>query len=282
VSIIIPAYNAQSTLRSCLDSVMQLDYPEEKLEIFLIDNNSSDSTEKIARSHPITVLREEDVQSSYAARNRGLRYARGELLVFTDADCIVMPDWLLNYVRCLESIGADIVAGHVEMTTKQPANIFEMYDRCKFDQSFFVREFNFGATANLLVRRTVFERIGEFDEGLISSGDLELCQRACKKGFRIGYCRNAIVLHPSRSTLRALIKKEIRIGFGHTQIYFKYKLGGLFIHRWKHLIPNKDFLRFTTKELNFGKAQKAKFVLVDWLCNWAWICGNAYGLLKLR
>jgi len=282
VSIIIPAYNAQDTLQRCLDSIMRIDYPGERRKVILVNNNSHDATEDIARRYPITVVHENRIQTSYAARNRGIQHAKGDILAFTDTDCIVAPDWLLNYINYLQKNPSDIVAGHVEIIMKQDPNIYEIYDRCKFDQGFFVHEFQFGATANLLVKRSVFEKIGVFDETLKSSGDLHFCQKAFKSGFKIDFCKSAIVKHPARSTLMALLKKEARIGFGYSQIYFKHRLGKLFIHRWKLFFPNRDFLRFKSKELNFGKPGKAKFVFVDWMCNCAWILGNMYGILKLN
>jgi cellulose synthase/poly-beta-1,6-N-acetylglucosamine synthase-like glycosyltransferase len=261
---------------------MKLDYPKDRHEVILVNNRSIDSSESIARKYPIKVLREEKVQSSYAARNKGITVAKGELIVFSDADCVVAPDWLSNYIKYVAENHSDIVAGHVEITTGSEANLYETYDRCKFDQSFFFREFNFGATANLLVRRNVFKKIGAFDGRLMSSGDLEFCQRAFNSRFKIDYCKSALVLHPARSTLRALLKKEFRIGYGYAQIYFKHKLGNLFLHRWRLFVPNRDFLRSRSGELNFGQFRKAMFVLIDWICNWAWIFGNMQGILRLN
>jgi GT2 family glycosyltransferase len=282
ISIIIPVYNSQSTIERCLDSIMELNYPSDKREVILVVNNSTDQSEYSAKKYPVTILRENRVQSAYASRNLGIQYAKGEIFAFTDSDCFVSPDWLLNYVKYLEKKPSDIVAGQVEILERQKPNIYETYDRCKFDQEFFVREFNFGATANLMVKRTVFEKIGTFDRSLISSGDLEFCQKAFRSGYNINYCQSAIVRHPARSTFKELIKKEARIGFGYSQIYFKHRLGNLFIHRWRLFFPNRDFLRFKSSELNFGRLSKAKFVFVDWICNCAWIFGNLRGILKLK
>ena len=77
------------------------------------------------------------------------------------------------YITYFNKTPADLVAGRIDIIMKSKDSICEVYDRCKFDQEFFVREFHFGATANLLVRKKVFEKIGVFDSSLVSSGDLE-------------------------------------------------------------------------------------------------------------
>jgi glycosyltransferase involved in cell wall biosynthesis len=282
VSVIIPVRNSEKSIIGTLESLKKIDYPEDRFEIIIIDNKSTDRTPLILKDYPFKVLSEDKKLGSYAARNRGITNAKGDLLVFTDGDCIVTRDWISSYVKYFQETPSDLIAGTIEIVIKSKESICETYDKCKFDQEFFVREFHFGATANLLVRKMVFEKIGVFDNSLVSSGDLEFCQRAYRSGFKINYCNSALVQHPARSNLMALLKKEARIGFGYSQIYFRHKLGNLFFHRWRLFIPNRDFLRFKSGELRFGRYNKAKFVFIDWLCNWAWIYGNMHGIMKLN
>jgi len=76
----------------------------------------------------------------------------------------------------------------------------------------------FGVTANLLVRREVFQDVGLFQERLVSSGDYEFGRRATRKGRSLVYCREAKVFHPARSSLGALLKKARRLGYGRAQL----------------------------------------------------------------
>jgi len=76
-SVVVPVYNNPADLTRCLASLGALDFPEDDFEIIVVDNNSTDNTAAVARSFNASVLEEKDFQSSYAARNRGIRAARG-------------------------------------------------------------------------------------------------------------------------------------------------------------------------------------------------------------
>lgn len=283
ISVIVPVRNGGETVERTLKSLEEVHYPKDRIEVLVVDNLSDDNTLSLLQGHSVRILHERGKRGSYAARNLGIRQARGELLAFTDADCVVSPDWLLHHTATLDAHDVDISAGSVQLLMNPRPNIFETYDRCKsLNQEFYVNEFHFGATANLVVRRTVFDKIGLFDGELQSSGDLEFGQRAYKTGFRIGYSDQAVVHHHSRSTLKELMKKQRRIGYGYAQIYFRYGIGHLAIHRRKMFLPNRDLLRFTDCGKNLNKGGKLQFVLVDWLCNCSWIYGNLLGVLRSR
>jgi cellulose synthase/poly-beta-1,6-N-acetylglucosamine synthase-like glycosyltransferase len=114
VSIIIPVYNGTHIIGPLLDSIQQLDYPADRYEVLVIDNNSTDDLESVVAPYPVKLLYERDVQGSYAARNRGIRHAGGEILAFTDADCRVHPQWL----RCLQAPFRDETVGGAAGTIK--------------------------------------------------------------------------------------------------------------------------------------------------------------------
>jgi len=104
VSIIIPAHNEEATLERCLASLENLDYPSSKLEIILINDGSTDGTKKIIEGY----IRKSKYNCKYLetegvgapkARNIGLNSAKGEYVAFTDADCVVERDWLMNLVK---------------------------------------------------------------------------------------------------------------------------------------------------------------------------------------
>jgi glycosyltransferase involved in cell wall biosynthesis len=98
VSVVIPVYNGQRTIGRLLISLLDLDYPANRYEIIVVDNRSTDHTCQIVEKYPVTLLHEEEFQSSYAARNRGISHARGEIIAFTDADCIADERWLRELV----------------------------------------------------------------------------------------------------------------------------------------------------------------------------------------
>jgi len=111
-----------------------------------------------------------------------------------------------------------MAAGGVEIVTDDPPSIWEACDRYMFrNQERCVQE-GFGVTANLLVRREVFEDVDLFEERLVSSGDYEFGRRATRRGHPLIYCKDAKVCHPARSSLGALLKKARRLGYGRAQL----------------------------------------------------------------
>ena len=112
VSVIIPVLNGERTIRECLASLIKMDYPVERREILVVDNGSTDSTAEIVKSFPVRYLREERPGPS-AARNKGIEAGKGEILAFTDADCVVTAGWLQELVRGFDSEKTGVVVGEV-------------------------------------------------------------------------------------------------------------------------------------------------------------------------
>src|SRR5262249_8941996 len=102
VSLIVAIYNAAATLRDCLDSVLQIEYPADDIQVLCVDNASSDETPRILQAYRnrVTILHEAE-RGPAAARNRGLAAATGDVIALTDADCIVDRHWLRHLVAQL-------------------------------------------------------------------------------------------------------------------------------------------------------------------------------------
>ncbi|WP_422119093.1 glycosyltransferase [Alkalilimnicola ehrlichii MLHE-1] len=155
---------------------------------------------------------------AYAARNAGLADAAAPVLAFTDADCRPGPDWLAEGLRVLNGgdPGPDLVAGAIALQPADPArpNLYEQFDLLTgMRQARYARR-GYGATANLLVRRAVFEVVGPFDAGRYSGGDAEFCRRAVAAGHALHYAAGAVVAHPARDSWPALAAKARRVKGG--------------------------------------------------------------------
>ena len=99
-SVIVPVFNGADTIGECLASLLALDYPPSGFEIVVVDNGSTDGTAAVVAGLGGRVrLLHEPVRGASAARNRGVRAARGRLVAFTDADCAVEPHWLARLVE---------------------------------------------------------------------------------------------------------------------------------------------------------------------------------------
>ncbi|MHA2283971.1 MAG: glycosyltransferase, partial [Promethearchaeota archaeon] len=216
VSIIIPAHNSKEMLPLCLDSIMGLDYSRDRMEIIVVDNQSTDDTEDIARSYPVTVLREAKVLSAYAARNRGILHARGDILVFTDTDCMVSRQWLRNLLSSHTDSEIGCFAGKI--SSYQPETLAECFadiDPENHDQFLCVTKWSYAQTANVAYRKGVFKSIGLFNSELEFSGDVDFSWRMLKHGkYRMKYEPDAVVHHKHRSSLRGLYKQHQGYGEG--------------------------------------------------------------------
>jgi len=214
VSVVVPVFDGAESLATLLRALAGQDYPPQRFECIVVDNGSRVPVRAVeGGSFPVRVVREERV-GSYSARNRGLAEARGEVLAFTDADCIPRPDWLSCSVRDLGSpVETRVVAGRIEMfpVGGRPRSSLEWRGVLNsLDQARYVADHGFAATANLVTRREVFERVGPFDSDLYSGGDLDWGRRAGALGLALAYCPDAVVRHPAYRGWRATLARARR------------------------------------------------------------------------
>jgi glycosyltransferase involved in cell wall biosynthesis len=216
VSVIIPVHNGAAVLGGCLAALERQSFPRAAFEVIVVDNGSTDDLAPLRRLFPAVRWLAEPAAGSYAARNTGLRQAAGEILAFTDADCLPDPAWIERGVAALAAGDATIIGGEVPWI--DPAgrglNSYEILETHMFglsDIRQLIAERGFAITANLLTTRGAFERVGEFDASLKSAGDREWVQRAVARGETLRYAGDAIVRHPRRSTREAFFRKQRRL-----------------------------------------------------------------------
>ena len=123
VSVIVAARDAEATLGACLASLRALDHPS--YELIVVDNGSTDATRAIAAAHDGVRVLDEPRRGPAAARNTGIEAARGDVVAFTDADCVVDPRWLTKLTAALEDRRDRVAGGRILAT--RPANRVERY-----------------------------------------------------------------------------------------------------------------------------------------------------------
>lgn len=221
ISVIIPVYG-DGDMRSCLESITGQFNANHQGEILVVDNNqpADQRLEDVCSGFSQVRYIHERKPGSYSARNRGLTEAKGDVVAFTDADCIPQSGWLES--GCVGmSDGAGLAAGRVSLVTPDGHrdNSVEAYEKIfAFQQRYSVERHGYGVTANLFCLRKVFEQVGPFDESLYSGGDIEWCTRAVRAGYSIVYCDDAVVSHPPRASLMALMRKGRRLAGGQVQL----------------------------------------------------------------
>jgi glycosyltransferase involved in cell wall biosynthesis len=225
VSIVVAARNAERTLQGCLNSLLRADYDPARREILVVDNASTDATASIARRHPVRYLRE-PVRGASAARNRGIEASRGEIVAFTDADCVVTTGWLRALVRGFEEPEVWAVAGEiVAYPPSTPAERYTAMRKGRWQESALSLSRPFAVTSNVAFRRETFDRLGLFDPALLKGQDKDFGWRFFGAGdLRLAYRPDALVLHRHRSTAWSLFTQHAGWGYGAALLHRKHGL----------------------------------------------------------
>jgi len=198
ISIIIPTYNRRNDLKKCLDTIKNQSYKNH--EIIIVDDGSTDGTEDLIKNYPKIKYFKQNNKGPGAARNLGIKYAKGDIVAFTDDDCIPYKDWLENalpYFKKQEIVaveGMTIKNGLITPTSIPIINYYgEKYSTC-----------------NMFYRKRILEELGGFDERFRFAGeDTNLARRALKKGI-IKFVPSVKVIHPVKYfTSLGFIKKHL-------------------------------------------------------------------------
>ena len=212
VSVIVPVYNDAERLSVCLACLQAQSYSP--MEVVVVDNGSRDllAVIAVAARYKFARLVCETTPGSYAARNRGIEVAKGEVLAFTDADCVPAMDWIAAGVAVLRSHpDCGLVAGAIEIVMNNSQHPVELFESVMaLAQQKFVTQDHYGATANVFTWLAVFERVGRFNAALKSSGDVDWGQRVFAAGYAQIYAEKALVQHPARSSFAQLARQASR------------------------------------------------------------------------
>lgn len=236
VSVIIPIYNGEDDLPPLIECIVSQTYPKDRVEYLLVDNNSSDRTGEILETTAkklfseginFYALREDQIQSSYAARNKGIRFAHYNILVFTDADCRPESNWLEEIVKPFINPQVGIVAGELKAL---PGNsILEQYaELCGVLSQKFLIEHPFcpyGITANLAIIKQAFEKVGLFRPYLTTGGDADICWRIQREtDYKLEFFPNAIIHHRHRDNLKDFRSQWRRYGNSNRYLHQLYEI----------------------------------------------------------
>jgi cellulose synthase/poly-beta-1,6-N-acetylglucosamine synthase-like glycosyltransferase len=220
VSIVIPVYNGASTIRLCLDAILSQDFPREQFEVIVVDNNSTDGTPEIVKQYPVLLLYERELQGPHAATNTGVRQAQGDIVAFTDSDCIPQRGWLSTLVAPFADENVVGVGGKIE--AYQPRTRIEwflqeevhLFRNCvRLSESFPASVI----TGNAAYRTSALRQVGLFNANLYTGAEVDLAWRVqWATGKEVVYVPESIVYHIFRPTLRRMFR-HFRI-YGYSEI----------------------------------------------------------------
>lgn len=235
ISVIVPVKNSAKTIGDLMESLMGLEYAPEKLEIVVVDGDSSDGTRKIVEEYPVLLVDEEG-KGLNAARNTGIKWSTGEIVAYTDGDCVVPPDWVRSIARNFRSPMVGFVGGNVEGYDKE--DFLSIY----MDETFFnvkpsfkwrqvATRLNLGkfpAGCNMAFRRDALAKIDYFDERIeYGFDDLIPVEEVGDKGFRIVLDPEVYVFHQHRTHLGDMLLQHFRYGRGGAKLMRAKRLSKL-------------------------------------------------------
>jgi GT2 family glycosyltransferase/UDP-N-acetylglucosamine transferase subunit ALG13 len=215
ISVIIPHLNQPDLLRLCLERLAAQEGGARLLEALVIDNGSRAdlSAEAVCNAFPFVRLLHQPIPGPGPARNLGVAQAKGDLLAFTDSDCLPSPGWLQAVEMAFADPEAQVIGGQITIWRQFPARPTptEAYESVySFRTRDYVERQKYAATANMAARRDAFDRVGPFG-GIDIAEDTDWGKRATALGLRIRYVPEAWIEHPARPDFTDLMRKWERL-----------------------------------------------------------------------
>jgi GT2 family glycosyltransferase len=262
VSVIVPFRGGREAVEPMLAALARLRISPGD-ELIVADNTDEGLVvAAVGADRPVLAVRASRERSSYHARNAGARRARGDWLLFLDADCDPDPGLLDAYFAA--PIGEDVaaLAGQIDGDPGQRSFVARYTRSRKFfrQDAGFLAEAGTAATGNLLIRRVAFEAAAGFAEGIRSGGDVDLCRRLRLAGLRIEPRVGAVVRHHHRESLPSLLGAIARYAAGSRWLNERYPGES---PRWP-LVPGLlGSGRDIVVRLSQGRVEEAAFRAVD-------------------
>ena len=225
VSVVVCAYNAERTMDQCLTSLALLNYPD--YEVIVVNDGSRDRTLEIAENFEYCRIISQANRGLSAARNVGAEAATGEIVAYTDSDCVVDPDWLIYLVAKMEASNLaacggpnfpppedNLVATAVAVAPGGPTQVLISDEVAEHI-----------AGCNMAFRRDVLLCLGGFDPIYRAAGDdVDICWRFQDAGYTIGFCPAAVVWHFRRNTVAAYCTQQRGYGKAEALVYSKHPI----------------------------------------------------------
>ena len=223
ISVVVCSYNADRTMKACLESLEKLRYPD--YEVIVVNDGSKDRTLEISESFPFCRIISQTNKGLSVARNVGAEASTGEIVAYTDSDCVVDPDWLTYLVAKMEAAGFhacggpnfpppedNMVAAAVAVSPGGPTHVLLSDDVAEHI-----------AGCNMAFRRDTLLRLGGFDPVFRAAGDdIDICWRFQDAGYTIGFAPAAMVWHFRRNTIEAYIGQQKGYGKAEALVYSKH------------------------------------------------------------
>ncbi len=231
ISIVIPAHDSEKTIAACLDGLFKQTVSRDQCEISVVDDGSRDATRAVvearvpldhAGSTSVRVLAQANLGAA-AARNLGAREARGEIVLFVDADCVPEQNWIEEMLAPFAD--AEVVgAGGMKRTRQR--GIVPLFIQMEFDYRYdrvrAQKQFDFIDSGTAAYRREVFINAGGFDTSLSDAEDVDLSYRLAEQGYKMAFAREAVVYHAHPESVWEYWRRKYVYAYWRTRVYARH------------------------------------------------------------
>jgi mycofactocin system glycosyltransferase len=229
VSIIIPVRDQPEDIIECLQSLTNLNYPEDKFEVIVVDDGSGNNMSDVVSSFNVRLIRLEKSQGASVCRNIGAENACGDILAFLDADCIADKNWLREIIPFLEIERIGAVGGFVDSYYQK--RYLDRYEKVSSPLSLGQRillqgdtESNFYIpSCNMLVSRKAFMATGGFKSGMHVGEDVDFCWRMRSRGYDLLYVPVGRIAHKHRNNLFKMLQRRNEYGTSEATLYRSHR-----------------------------------------------------------
>lgn len=212
VSVIVPAYNSQAYISKCIETLLAQTYRHENYEVIVVDDGSTDETADIIKNYPVRYIYQKN-QGPAAARNNGVKEAKGDMILFTDSDCVPTQNWIEEMVRPFKTQDIAAVKGAYLTDQKEViARLAQVEFEERFEMLKKAESIDMVDTYSAGFRREIFLQMGGFDKTfpVANNEDTDLSYRMSKHGFKMAFNPDAVVHHLKHPDS---IKKYARLKF---------------------------------------------------------------------
>jgi len=266
ISVVIPAYNAEKTIGDTIQALLNQHYPKKNYEIIVVDDGSNDSIRKIIKKFKRVKLFGQKHKGPAAARNLGVKHSKGNIILFTDADCIPDKNWIKNIVHPFKD--KDIVGVGGTYKTLNKNNLiarfvgYEIEDRHEKLKKEML-DFDFIGTYSAAYRKDIFLKFDGFDERfpMASAEDPDLSFKMSEAGLKMLFQPKAFVYHRHPDTLFKFLKVKFWRGYWRMLLYKKHQ-GKMFRHKYT---PKSIYLEIAFLGLSIIFFILNIFGLIHWI-----------------
>lgn len=258
VSVVIPHKGDQEGLIRCLEALEVQTYPGSKIDILVVLNEPINVGVPSHVAPNVTFLRQ-PLGYSFAARNLGIRHARGDIIALTDSDTLPSSTWI---ERATSTLVGDVsmVAGRIDLTFEtQPLTGAACFEKLYAFNQERNCDGGYSVTANLVVSGRVFREHGLFDEGAISGEDFAWTKRVTDAGEKMVFGQDVVVYHPARESVIELIHKARRDGICPQNESSQIAIFRYAFRRWSAKYRGR---RAAVRAAEMGRMEVVKGVLV--------------------